>query len=88
MISWICSKRALMDKVRKFVDKLQKREAQRVLDAIGCIRAGEIDALDVKKLKGGDTRYCVRIGKVRILFTKVDEQNIITDVDFRNETTY
>lgn len=77
-----------MDKVRKFVDKLNKKETKRVLDAIVCIRTNELSALDIKKLKGKDNQYRVRVGTVRVLFTKVVNQNIITDVDFRNDHTY
>ena len=77
-----------MDKVQKFVRKLGRREASRVLDAIARIRAGELEAFDVKKLKGSSDQYRVRLGRVRILFTKVDGHNVIADVQFRGDHTY
>lgn len=77
-----------MDKIKKFVRKLASSEARKVLDTIVRVRAGELDALDVKKLKGSSDRYRVRLGRVRILFAKVDERNVITDVEFRGDTTY
>ena len=77
-----------MDKIQKFVRKLSAGEARRVFDALEQVLTGRLSALSVKKLKGDRDIYRVRVGRVRIIFTKVHDQNIITDVDFRNDNTY
>lgn len=77
-----------MDKVQKFIRKLSKSEAERVFDVIKRIQAGELSALDVHKLKGDSDRYRVRLGRVRILFTKISTRNEITRVEFRSDHTY
>ena len=77
-----------MDKIQKFVRKLSAGEARRVFDALEQVLTGRLSALSVKKLKGDRDIYRVRVGRVRIIFTKVHDQNIITDIDFRNDHTY
>ena len=78
-----------MDRVDKFVRKLEAHEASRLIEAITCIRVGRsLDHFDIRKLQGDRNAYRVRIGRVRIQFTKTLVGNIITDVDFRNDNTY
>ena len=77
-----------MDKIQKFVHKLSAHEANRVLGAIARVQLGKLGTLDVKKLKGYASRYRVRVGRMRILFTRIGDRNIITDVDFRSDNTY
>lgn len=77
-----------MDKVDKFTRKLEKHEALRLHDVINQIRMNQLSGLDVKKLKGSDEEYRVRMGRVRIRFLKTDNRNVIIDVGFRNDNTY
>jgi len=67
---------------------LSGSEARRVLETIAAVQAGRLERLAEKKLKGASGHYRVRVGRVRILFTKINNRNIITGVDFRNDNTY
>ena len=77
-----------MDKVDKFTRKLRHDIAVRVLHELKNIRIGEVAHLDVKKLKGEDNQYRVRLGKVRIKFIRTASGNEVVDISFRNENTY
>jgi mRNA-degrading endonuclease RelE of RelBE toxin-antitoxin system len=77
-----------MDRIQKFVSKLSGSEAERVFEAIKCVRVGHVDTLSVKKLKGYVDYYRVRVGRVRIIFTKIEGRNVIIEVEFRNDHTY
>lgn len=50
---------------KKFIDKLPKNEKLRVIKAIERLPEGE----DIKKLKGHDNIYRLRVGDYRILYT-------------------
>ena len=77
-----------MDKIDKFTKKLRRDLAVRVLAELKNIRAGNTAHLDVKKLKGEQSLYRVRIGKVRVRFVQTSLGNIITDIGFRTDGTY
>ena len=50
---------------KKFIDKLPKNEKIRIIKAIENLP----DGVDIKKLKGHDNVYRLRIGDYRILYT-------------------
>ena len=50
---------------KKFIDKLHKNEKIRIIKAIEKLP----DGVDIKKLKGHDNVYRLRIGDYRILYT-------------------
>ena len=50
---------------KKFIDKLPKNEKIRIIKAIEKLP----DGVDIKKLKGHDNVYRLRIGDYRILYT-------------------
>ena len=50
---------------KKFIDKLPKNEKIRIIKAIEKLPEG----VDIKKLKGHDNVYRLRIGDYRILYT-------------------
>ena len=54
-------------KAKKFIDKLTKKEKERILDAIKRLPNGE----DIKPLKGNQNKELLplRIGKYRIIYT-------------------
>ena len=73
---------------QKFIAKLNKKEKDRVLNTIVLILAGNTSILDVKKLKGSDYFFRVRIGKKRIIYSEREGIRIITFVGTRDEKTY
>ena len=68
---------------KKFIDKLPKNEKQRIVKAIEKLPEGE----DIKKLKGHDNIYRLRVGDYRILYT-VDngEFVVIIKIDMDTDT--
>ena len=77
-----------MDKVNKFARKLSKDEVSKLFRVIELVRSNKLAGLDCRKLKDKTNEYRVRIGRIRVKFTKVDLGNIITDVGFRDDNTY
>lgn len=64
-----------MDRNEKFIRKLSVRENQHVKDVIEQILSENFVDLDIKK-RGFNDFYCVRIGRIRIIFS-VGEQIVI-----------
>lgn len=77
-----------MHKIDKFLSKLDKYERSVLIPVITQIVGGTLEGLDVKKLKGVDNRYRVRIGKNRIIFEMKGKIAILLDVTKRDDTTY
>jgi mRNA-degrading endonuclease RelE of RelBE toxin-antitoxin system len=77
-----------MEKIDKFISKLQRDVAHDVLDILRRIRINDLRNMDIKKLQGHKNEYRTRIGRIRIRFTKTEFGNVITDVGFRDDNTY
>lgn len=65
---------------KKFIDKLPKNDKQRVMDAIEKLPDGD----NIKKLKGHDDIYRLRVGDFRILYTVNDNELIVVVIDAGN----
>ncbi len=78
-----------MNKNQKFLKKLHPKVRFRVIDVIALITAGNISNLDVKKIEDSDNLYRVRIGRVRIVYSKTENaEGRVISVGPRNENTY
>jgi mRNA interferase RelE/StbE len=66
-------------RAEKFIKKQDKSTQKRILKAIIELPKG-----DIKRLKGIDGIYRLRVGDFRILFEKNDEELIIIVVDVGN----
>ncbi len=77
-----------MDKIDKFLAKLNATESLKVLRAIDNILSRKTTDYDVKKLKGYQNVYRVRIGSIRILYTQLENDIEVIDLGHRNEKTY
>lgn len=77
-----------MNKVSKFLLRLSRTERERIGPVVDMILANELSGLDCKKLQNRGNAHRVRIGRVRILFERVEPENIIIDIGFRNDNTY
>lgn len=76
-----------MDRISKFLARLSHDEQKRVMETIEQLIAGESSSLDIKKLKGQKYAYRVRVGDMRIIYTK--EKNIrVVAIERRNDKTY
>ena len=65
---------------KKFIDKLPKNEKQRIVKAIEKLPEGE----DIKKLKGHDNIYRLRVGDYRILYTVDNGEFIVIVINAGN----
>ena len=78
-----------MDKISKALKKLTIKEKEIVKTILEKIKNNSISDLDIKKLKGYDNIFRARKGKIRIIFSKVDENNInILTIEKRQDRTY
>ncbi len=77
-----------MNKLDKFLYKLDKKTRTIIKKVISLIVLGDFSMLDIKKLKGNQNRYRIKIGRVRIIFDKIKSGNRIQDISFRDENTY
>ena len=57
-----------MNKIDKFLKKLSKNEKCDTLLCLKLIQNRNFNNLNIKKLKGFDNLYRVRIGKLRIIY--------------------
>lgn len=65
--------------VEKFIKKQDKPTQIRVIKTVKELPEG-----DVKKLKGYENFYRVRVGDIRIIFEKKDDEYIIIFIDIGN----
>lgn len=77
-----------MDKIQKFLKRLDARERIVVERITKQIHAGHLSGLDVKKLKGHNGLFRVRQGNIRIIFNKQENVTRITSIERRSENTY
>jgi mRNA-degrading endonuclease RelE of RelBE toxin-antitoxin system len=77
-----------MNKLDKFLCKLYKKNRLIVEKVITLIILGNFSLLDIKKLKGNQNRYRIRVGRIRIIFEQTKSGNIIKEISFRDDNTY
>jgi hypothetical protein len=77
-----------MNKIEKFLAKLNFDRRANTLELIHKIILGNLQNLDVKKLKGKGEVFRVRSGRIRIFFVKKENGYGIIDVDNRDDNTY
>ncbi len=69
----------ILKNVEKFIRKQNKDTQKRIISAIYSLPSG-----DVKKLKGFDSYYRMRVGDIRIIFEKEDKNLKIVVIDIGN----
>lgn len=67
-------------KAKRFIDKLPMNEKRRIVSAIEQLPNGE----DIKKLKGHNELFRLRVGEYRIIYTIDNGELIIYIVDAGN----
>ncbi len=72
-----------MDKIDKFRDKANAKLRTRMDNALRKILLNDLQNLDIKPLAGQDDLFRCRIGKVRIIFQRTKEGNVVLDIGFR-----
>ena len=77
-----------MNKIDKFLKKLITEDRIFILKILNQVKSGDLGGLHVKKLIGFENTYRVRVGRIRIIFTKGSDGIRIDKLDFRNDNTY
>jgi len=78
-----------VDKVEKALQKLTPKERRRVKEILERLSLGEVDGLDVKKLKGRDDIFRIRKAAIRIIYrTDKNGKIFILSIERRKENTY
>ncbi|MBI2450308.1 MAG: hypothetical protein HYV47_02085 [Candidatus Nealsonbacteria bacterium] len=77
-----------MDKIEKALQKLTLKEREAIKQLLTKLQSGQIDDLDIKKLKGRDDIFRARKGKIRIIYRNDGNGFCILSIERRNETTY
>ena len=68
--------------LRKF-KKMDKEDKLRILKILKRLESEDLDKLDIKKLKGYNYIYRIRVGDFRILFKKEKDTIKIFDIEKR-----
>lgn len=77
-----------MNKIEKLLKKLDARTRRRIEETLTLLYQGQLDNLDIKKLKGSSNKYRARVGRYRIIFTQSKSGIRLLDIDIRNDKTY
>ena len=77
-----------MEKVQKFLMRLQPQEQKEIINLLAKIISGTLLGLDIKKLKGYKDIYRVRTGNIRIIFRRSSTEIRVLEISRRNEKTY
>ena len=73
-----------MDKIEKLLRKLSQKERLQLEATLSILVSGDISSLDIKKLKGVDDIYRVRVGSLRIIFKKEPRDIRVLDIGRRD----
>lgn len=79
-----------MDRNEKFLKSLSPQEFNTISEVILLLYTNNLNTLDIKKLKGHQTLYRVRVRRIRIIFSKdqLTGSIIIKEIARRTNTTY
>lgn len=77
-----------MDDVSKFLQKLTKSEREKIIALIRKLIQGDLERLDIKKLRGFEGVFRARAGRIRIIYRVLASGVEILQVGFRSEDTY
>jgi len=77
-----------MLKVDRFLAKISKKDREKLLHVLIFIQKGRLSGLDLKKLKGQEQTYRVRVGSYRITFEITESTTTILEIQRRGDHTY
>ena len=76
-----------MNKIKKLLKKLSKKERAVLLDKITILQSGEANNFNVKKIKES-IFYRLRVKNLRIFFHYKDEKLVLDDIRPKDKNTY
>lgn len=74
-----------MDQIEKFLRKIEKKLALRLILVLQDIVELKLGTYDVEKLKGLDDHYRIRVGKIRIIFLKTLQKGMPIYIEYRGK---
>lgn len=74
-----------MDKIKKFLLKLSKKERALIRKILEDVLTLNLQNYDIKPLSGHQGFFRLRKGDVRIIFAKEKTTGIIIDIDYRKD---
>ena len=78
-----------MDRIDKVLRKLSSKECSRLVPVLQKILAADFSGLDFKKLKGKESTFRVRKGRLRIIFKiTMTGEVLLLAIDRRDDQTY
>lgn len=77
-----------MNKTEKLLQKLNASTRGQIEMALLRLYAGELEGLDIKKIKGSTEIYRLRVGKYRVIYKQLNGRNELVEISLRNEKTY
>lgn len=77
-----------MDKIQKFLARLPKKERILVRETVTLLVSGKTKDLDIKKLKGFENVFRVRVHSIRIIYRKLESGIQIIEMGRRDDQTY
>jgi len=75
--------------LEKLKGRIRRQEFERLRDAVRSL-AGEPRPQGVRKIKGAERAYRIRVGNYRVVYEVYDDDNLVVllQVSRRSETTY
>lgn len=77
-----------MDKIEKALAKLNVKERKRIKDILIHLNSGNLEGLDIKKLRGRTDIFRIRKGDFRIIYRLNGRDIFILAIERRCEDTY
>ncbi len=77
-----------MDKIEKALQRLTKKERERIKNILERISQGKLEGLHPRKLKGRNDIFRVRKGNLRVIYLQRGDEPIILAIERRAEKTY
>jgi mRNA-degrading endonuclease RelE of RelBE toxin-antitoxin system len=74
-----------MDKIHKFLLKLSKKERKIFLSIFIDIEALKLEKYDIKALKVYKNLFRLKKGKIRIIYTIINQKGRVLDIDYRKD---
>ncbi|PJE65341.1 hypothetical protein COU91_02215 [Candidatus Saccharibacteria bacterium CG10_big_fil_rev_8_21_14_0_10_47_8] len=77
-----------MNKIEKLLQKLDPKTRARIEQALLQLANNRPEKLDIKKIKGTNDNFRIRVGRHRIIIRQVDQKFNLITITKRDEKTY
>ena len=77
-----------MERLEKNLNSLSENQKIKIKEILLKIKSGNLNNLDLKKLKEREDVFRVRKGKIRVIFYYKKDEIYILSIEKRNDNTY